>query len=257
MTSVTTWTVNELATLAGVSVRTLHHYHHIGLLAPARIGDNGYRYYGRAELIRLQQILFFRELEFPLDRIRSLLDQPDLDAAAAYRDHRRLLLVRRDQLDGLIATLDRELGHDITEETTMPTDTPYRSPSDRFSDDELADLRAEAKERWGGTDGWRQSEAKAAQVTPERAAEIQRQMDDALFRIVAHMDEGVAAPTVQAAVADYRAWMGNYYEPTDEVFGHIARMYVDDDRFAETFRRYHPDLPPFIRDAILHSLGER
>jgi DNA-binding transcriptional MerR regulator len=94
-TMTTRYTVHELATLAGVSVRTLHHYHQIGLLVPARVGDNGYRYYGNAELVRLQQILFFRELEFPLDRIRVLLDQPGLDAAAAYRDHRRLLVARR------------------------------------------------------------------------------------------------------------------------------------------------------------------
>ena len=255
-----TWTVNELARLAGVSVRTLHYYHQIGLLLPDRVGDNGYRYYGRAELIRLQQILFFRELEFPLDRIRELLDQPDLDATAAYRDHRRLLLARRDQLDGLIATLDRELGFELTRDASMTDDmtdhTPDHSPSDRFTDDELAALREEARERWGGTDAWSQSEARATRITPERATAIQRAMDDVLFRIVAHMGEGADSPRIQVAVADYRAWMAHYYEPTDEAMGQIARMYVDDDRFAETFRRYHPDLPPFLRDAILSSLGE-
>jgi DNA-binding transcriptional MerR regulator len=248
------YTVQEMASLAGVSVRTLHHYHHIGLLMPARVGDNGYRYYGDAEVVRLQQILFFRELELPLDRIRELLDRPDLDRVAAWRDHRRMLVARRSQLDRLIATLDRQL---LSGEDDMTTyDPDYRSPSDRFTPDEESALREEARQRWGETDDWRRSGEVYDRQTPEERQATQKRMDDALFRVVAHMGEGVASPAVQAAVADYRAGMGVYYAPSDEVFACIARMYVDDDRFAETFRRYHPDLPVFLRDAILYSLGE-
>lgn len=253
MTMSTIWTVRELATLAGVSVRTLHHYHHIGLLLPARVGDNGYRYYGRAELVRLQQILFFRELEFPLDRIRELLGRPGFDATAAYRDHRRLLMARREQLDRLIATLDTELIPQGADDMT----TNDRPVDDRFTETGLDELRAEAKERWGGTDAWRRSDATASDRTLADWQEIQRQMDDAVNGLIADMPKGIASPGVQRHIAGYRAWLGNHYEPTDEIFRGLATMYVEDDRFAETFRRYHPDLPVFLRDAMLYSLGDR
>ena len=259
------YTVHELATLAGVSVRTLHHYHHIGLLHPARVGDNGYRYYGPAELVRLQQILFFRELEFPLDRIRELLDRPDLDAAAAYRDHRQLLVARRDQLDDLIATLDRELSHeedDMTERGPLDegrlTDAERAAPrGGRFTAAELEILRDEARRRWGGTDAWRQSEERTGRHTDQDWDEVRGQWDEGMRALVADMPKGIGSPKVQAHVASYRDWLRNFYEPNDEIFRGLATMFVDDGRYAETFRRYDPDLPVFLRDAMLYSLGDR
>ena len=266
MTTMTTeYTVHELATLAGVSVRTLHHYHHIGLLHPARVGDNGYRYYGAAELVRLQQILFFRELEFPLDRIRELLDRPDLDAAAAYRDHRRFLVARREQLSQLIATLDQQLR---PEEDDMaergPLDESRLTDAERaalrgsrFTAAELEALRDEARRRWSGTDAWRQSEERTRDMGP---ADYQRANDElaAMMRaLVAVMPEGSSSPAVQQQIRTYRTWLEQFAVVPDEMFRCWAAMYVDDDRFAETFRQYHPDLPVFLRDAMLSSLGDR
>ncbi len=249
----TTWTVRELANLAGVSVRTLHHYHHIGLLLPARIGDNGYRSYGHAQLVRLQQILFFRELEFPLGRIRELLDRPDLDATAVYRDHRRLLVARRQQLDRLIATLDTELIPEGDRDMTT-NDTPMYG---RFTADEMEILRAEAKERWGDTEGYRQSEELTRGMDATDFQRINAEMGTIMRDIVAVMPEGVSAPAVQTQIAAYREWLGQLAPVSDEMFDCWASMYVDDDRFAETFRQYHPDLPVFLRDAMLYSLGDR
>lgn len=250
----TSWTVRELAKLAGVSVRTLHHYHHIGLLPPARVGDNGYRFYGPAELVRLQQILFFRELEFPLDRIRELLDRPDFDATAAYRDHRRLLVARRRQLDRLIATLDQELrpegGHPMTDHDTIRI-------SDRYTNDELEELQAEAKERWGGTDAWGESQERTKEYT---AADYKRMEDAnraALHVLVTDMPKGIGSPEVQSHIANHREQLRNYYEPSDEMYRGLADMYVDDERFADYFREFHPDLPVFLRDAMRYSLGDR
>ena len=245
-------TVNELATLAGVSVRTLHHYHGIGLLLPALVGDNGYRYYGTAELVRLQQILFFRELEFPLARIRRLLDDPAFDAAAAYRDHRRLLVARRGQLDRLIATLDDELILEGDDDMTT-SDTPMYG---RFTETEMEALRAEARARWGETDAWRQSEALTRDMGPADFQRTNAEMATIMEALVRAMPEGTAAPAVQEQIGRYRAWLGQF-APVDEVFGYWADMYVDDDRFAETFRQYHPDLPVFLRDAMHASLGDR
>ena len=220
---------------------------------PAQVGENGYRHYGTAELVRLQQILFFRELEFPLDRIRELLARPGVDTTTAYRDHRRLLVARRDQLGRLIATLDTELLPEGVDDMT----TNDRPMYGRLTESELDELRAEAKARWGGTDAWRQSDATATNRTASDWQALQREMDDAVNGLVAHMPEGIASPAVQRHIASYRAWLGNHYEPTDEIFRGLATMYVEDDRFAETFRRYHPDLPVFLRDAMRYSLGDR
>ena len=99
-------TVTELATLAGVSVRTLHYYDQIGLLRPAGTTPSGYRLYGEREFSRLQQILFFRELDFPLEEIRAILDSPSFDKAQALDRQRELLSLERDRLDRLIALVD-------------------------------------------------------------------------------------------------------------------------------------------------------
>ncbi len=253
MLMTTTWTVRELATLAGVSVRTLHHYHQIGLLLPGSVGDNGYRRYGTAELVRLQQILFFRELEFPLDQIRELLDRPEFDAIVAYRDHRRLLVARREQLEELIATLDTQLIPEGVDDMTI-NDSPIYG---RFTAEEMDDLRAEAKERWGGTDAWRQSKELTSGMGPDDFRRTTAKMGVIMRDLVAVMPADASAPGVQAHVATYRSWLSQFAPVTDEVFGFWANMYVDDDRFAETFRQYHPELPVFLRDAMLASLRDR
>lgn len=103
------FTVKEVAKLAGVSVRTLHHYHDIGLLTPALIGENRYRYYGEEELLRLQQILFYREFGLPLAQIAELLDQPDFDHVAALEQHRKKLILAAERYRQLITTIDRTI----------------------------------------------------------------------------------------------------------------------------------------------------
>jgi DNA-binding transcriptional MerR regulator len=103
------YSVNQLAELAGVTVRTLHHYDAVGLLRPARGTRNGYRQYGNAELLRLQQILFFREIDLPLEEIKGILDRPGFDLAHALRDHRELIARKRKRLDSLLTTIDQTI----------------------------------------------------------------------------------------------------------------------------------------------------
>ncbi len=129
---------------------------------PTQIGANGHRHYGTAELVRLQQILFFREPAFPLDRIRELLDRPGFDATSAYRDHRRQLVTRRDQLDDVIATVDVQLIPEGIDDMTT-NDSPVYG---RFTETEMDGLRAEAKQRWGDTDAWRQSQGRTRDMGP-------------------------------------------------------------------------------------------
>src|SRR5512143_296680 len=102
-----TYTVQQLARLAGVSARTLRHYDHIGLLKPSARSAAGYRLYGEADLLRLQQILFFRELDFPLADIQGILDEPGFDQVKALHAHRRLLQQEADRLERLLKTIEK------------------------------------------------------------------------------------------------------------------------------------------------------
>ncbi|MCJ7738454.1 MAG: MerR family transcriptional regulator, partial [Anaerolineae bacterium] len=113
--------ISELARMAGVSVRTLHHYDHIGLLAPSARTEAGYRLYGDADLLRLQQILFFKELDIPLGDVRQILDDPGFDQVAALAQHRQSLLGRIERLRRLLKTIDRTM-QKLTEDDMTLTD---------------------------------------------------------------------------------------------------------------------------------------
>lgn len=133
-------TIHEVSKLAGVSVRTLHHYDAIGLLLPTALTEAGYRLYDDTALARLQSILLFRELEFPLKDIKRILDDPNFDKSAALEDQIKLLELRRKQLGKLIA---------LARETLKTGVTPMKF--DAFDKTEQARFAAEVKEKWGGT----------------------------------------------------------------------------------------------------------
>ncbi len=143
------YTVRQLARMAGVSVRTLHHYDQIGLLKPPARTEAGYRLYGENDLLRLQQILFFRELDLPLAEIKAILDRPGFDQVEALRDHRRMLGERAERLARLLRTVDRTIAK-LTGEDNMPiTDEELYegfSPKER---EQLQGYEAEARDRWG------------------------------------------------------------------------------------------------------------
>lgn len=194
------YTVKQLAALSGVSVRTLHHYDALRVLKPAILGENGYRYYGRAELLRLQQILFHRELGLSLERIREVLDAPDFDRAAALREQRAYLLQEAERLRHLVATIDDTLaelgGGKAVEENSM-----YRGFSARSD--------AWAIERYGDEARWGiETRDKVTQSWSQ--AEWDRFHDDmaAVFReFAAALSHGLAAETraVQAVAQRFHA----------------------------------------------------
>ena len=139
------YTVKEVATLSGVSVRTLHHYHEIGLLEPAVIGENRYRYYGEAELLRLQQILFYRAFGLPLSQIAAILDQADFDQVAALREHRARLEQDIERYRQLIGTIDRTIAK-LTGERSMKHSELYEG----FSLEQQAAYEDWLVETYGG-----------------------------------------------------------------------------------------------------------
>ncbi len=245
------YTVHELAALADVSVRTLHYYDQIGLLKPESLAANGYRQYGRPQLERLQQILFFRELEFPLDEIRELLDSPRFDRAEALRDQRRLLELKRSRLNRLIRTVTGTLND--MENTNQPfsSDPTAAAPlQGSLSQSQIDAYKAEARQKWGKTDAYKQSQERTKHWTK---ADYQRNEAERLARvgeIVALMDRGIADPAVQAKMAEVRHSLEVFYDCSLEMFRSLGQMYAADERFAAYYEKFRPGLAVFMRDAI-------
>lgn len=216
-------TVHEVSRLTGVSVRTLHHYDAIGLLKPARVTQAGYRLYDEAALRRLQSILMFRELQFPLKQIKAILDSPGFDRKEALRQQLEMLLLQRKRLDALIS-LARE-----TIETggeTMDFSAFDRTEQERYA--------AEAKEKWGATGAYKESAEKAAQ----RAAAGQGEEAFAaeMMQLFAQMGKLRGTPpdsdAAQKAVQKLQAFItGHYYTCTPQILAGLGRMYTADERF--------------------------
>lgn len=241
-----TLTVKELADMAGISRRTLHYYDEIGLLRPSAYGDNGYRYYQQADALRLQQILFYRELDFPLERIQRLLDQPDFDRIQALRSHRQALQKRILRLQSLIGTVDRTIEH-LKGQTPMGTDEIFGG----FSEEQLREWEREATELYGEDEvaptyaRWNSySVAKKQQVLDEGNA-----IYSDLVGALGHEPE---SPEVQAIIRRWHQHLRYFYEPSVERLRGLGEMYVSNPDFAERFRKMHPDLPEFLREAIQH-----
>lgn len=242
-----TLTVGEVARTAGITVRTLHHYDELGLLTPSRRGANGYRLYEPDDLGRLQRILFYRELELPLDRIRSLLDG-DQGPLEHLQRQRELLLDQRARLDRLVLTLEQtmsanKMGIDLTPEEMLEV----------FGDQDPSRYADEAEERYGGTEAWEQSTRRAASYTKDDWKRIVADNERFLEQLAETMRAGEPADGELAMDLAEQARLGIdhlYYECTHARHRTLATMYVTDPRFAATYERVAEGLAMWFRDAI-------
>lgn len=239
------YSVHKLAKLAGVSIRTLHYYDQIELLKPSRVADNGYRWYEGKELIRLQQILFFREFDFPLLEIRRILDATDFKIAAALADQKKLIGLKRKRLARLIKTIDKTINK-LNNKTNMNDEDLYNG----FSDEEMKKFAAEAKQRWGNTDAYKQSTERVKNMSKENMARIQKENDELMKKIAANMSHGPNSPEIQKLIARHYANLRHFYEPNLEMYRGLGQMYCDDPRFSAHYEKYAPNLAKFLRDAI-------
>ena len=220
-------TVKEVSHLTGVSVRTLHHYDAIGLLKPTQVTQAGYRLYDDAALGRLQTILLFRELEFPLKDIKAMLSASDFDPMAALDDQIRLLQLRREQLDRLI-----DHARQIQKTGVMNMD--FKA----YDTKKLDAYAAEAKQRWGRTDAWKESQEKAKGKTrEEQAAEADGLMD--IFRRLGQLRQGdPASPEAQALIAELQQYIcDHYYNCTNQILFGLGQMYAAGDEMNENIDR--------------------
>ncbi len=215
------YTVHQVSERTGVSVRTLHHYDQLGLLAPTQVTEAGYRLYDEAALKRLQSILIYRELGFPLKEIKVILDDPAYDPKEALSRQITLLESQRKRLDGIIA-----FARDMEKQGEIHMNFQV------FDKSEQEQLQAEAKEKWGGSAAWQGWEQQGAKRPYQQQAQDGNRLMAKLAAIGALREQGAAAPEVQAAVGELQQLITDCFYPCDkDTLRGLGQMYVADERF--------------------------
>jgi DNA-binding transcriptional MerR regulator len=249
------WTVGELARLAGVTVRTLHHYDRIGLVQPSDRTASGYRSYGVRDLDRLQQVLVYRELGFPLEEVATLLDDPDADPVAHLRRQLRLLRERVERTQAMVAAVEKEM-----EARQMGISLTPEERFEVFGSHDPARYDAEAEERWGDTEAWSQSRRRTAAMSKEDWLRVTAEGADLERRFAAALGSGVPADSATAMdlAEEHRQQISrNFYDCPPEVHAGLGRMYVDDERFTAHYERIAPGLARYVSSAVQANAARR
>jgi DNA-binding transcriptional MerR regulator len=238
-----TWTVGDLARIARVTVRTLHHYDEIGLLRPSSFTESGYRLYGPAELERLHLVRLYRSAGVPLPDIRRILDAPGFDRVAALRAHRERLVAQIEETEALVATLDRLLapGGVVTKEELF----------DGFQPEEYAE---EARQRWGHTEAFQESQRRTQAYRPEDWQEVKAEVAAVEEELAACLAAGLPASSDRAmdAAERHRLHIDRWFYPCSPAFHvNLGEMYVADPRFTAHYDQRAPGLAAYVRDAIV------
>ena len=238
------YTVKQLSTLAGVTPRTLHHYDQIDLLKPESVGENGYRYYGETSLLRLQQILFYRELGFSLDLVREMLSRPEFQVVDALEEHREALQGRVRRLERLIQTVDKTIQH-LKGETPMSPKGLFEG----FSEEQQEEYAKQAEQMYD-PETVRESNRKWKSYSAEKKQAILDEGKQIYVDMIATMPKGPASPEAQACVERWRKHMDYFWTPNlDQLLG-LATMYGQSPDFKANFDTMHPDLADFMREAV-------
>ncbi|MFC0438938.1 MerR family transcriptional regulator [Kutzneria buriramensis] len=247
------WSITELARMSGVTARTLRHYDDIGVLTPARVGDNGYRWYEREQLLRLQEILLMRQVDLDLPTIARVLDG-EHDRLAALRDHRERLLAQRDRLDRLVRTVARTIA-DLEGADTMPDDELF--DGFQLSPAVLDELEARSPESSkpyfdelrAGTANWTEQDYAAAN---EQTADSERRLL-ALMLAEAPADD----PRVLDLMAEAHAAEREVLVLSKEDYCNLARAFVAMPELRAHLDARHPRLAEYMRDAMLAYAAAR
>jgi DNA-binding transcriptional MerR regulator len=239
------YTVNQLAKLAGISVRTLHHYDQMGILEPSRIKNNGYRFYEEKELLKLQQILFFKELDFPLIEINKIINNPYFDMEKALKDQKKLIELKKERLNSLIKTINKTIKK-INKKNIMKDEELY----DGLDKEKMEEYAKEAKERWGNTDAYKQSQERTKNWTKEDYRKLAEDGDKWMKNFALQMNHGPKSKIVQELIDQHYNSLRTFYEPNLQMYRGLADMYVNDPRFTAYYEKYAKGLSRFMRDAM-------
>lgn len=235
--------ISELAKITGITVRTLHYYDEIGLLKPNEITEAGYRLYYSDSLEKLQQILFFRELDFSLNEIKEIMNNPTYDKKEALKNHKELLIQKRQRIDGLINLVDNI----IKGENIMSFK--------EFDMTEIEDVKKkyaeEVKNRWGNTEAYKESERKTKNYDKNQWNAISDEVNEILKGFGQYRKEDPASEVVQNLVERWKEYISaNFYNCTKEILSSLGEMYVADERFKKNIDKNGEGTAKFISEAI-------
>lgn len=242
-------TIGEVAALASVSVRTLHHYDEIGLLTPSLRTEGGYRIYTDDDLTALQQVLFFKELGFGLSEIARIVRDPQFDRLEALRMQRRMLTDKSTQLRRMLRAVD-----DAIDATEGGVHMDAKDMFEAFGDFDPKEYEKEAEERWGGTDAYAESQRRTKRYTKQDWIEIRAEADAVTAALAALLDEGVSPedPRAMDLAEEHRLQIDRRFYPCSrEMHVGLGEMYVADARFAANYDKVRPGLARYMRDAIV------
>ncbi|MGI6381482.1 MAG: TipAS antibiotic-recognition domain-containing protein [Anaerolineae bacterium] len=241
------YTVGQLASMAGVSVRTLHHYDEIGLLTPTARSESGYRLYGEDDLYRLQQVLLYREMGLPLREIGRILDGPSFDQMRALEQHRENLRRQAARLERLLRTVERTIRK--LEGEDMPLDDKELYAG--FKEEDVERIKRESRERYG--DRAVDDSIKRIKGMGKAGWEaLQSEMGAVTCALVPFMDRDPGDAEVQALIARHHAVIEQFYEAPAERYAGLADLYVSDPDFRAHYDQYREGLADFLSDAMMH-----
>lgn len=240
--------VGEVAALAGITVRTLHHYDRIGLLQPSGRTSAGYRQYAPADLDRLHQVLLYRELGFPLEEVAALLDDPSADPAEHLRRQHRLLRDRLERTSAMVAAVEKEM-----EARDMGIALTPEERFEVFGEHDPERYEAEVRERWGETDAYAESKRRTAAYAKEDWLRILAEGEDLEARFAAALAAGVPAGSERAMdlAEEHRQQISrNFYDCPPEMHAGLGRMYVEDERFTAHYEQRAAGLAQYVSTAV-------
>ncbi len=241
------YTVKQLAKMAGVSVRTLHYYDQIGLLKPSARSHSGYRQYGKPELLRLQQILFFKELDFPLNKIRGILDDPEFDTVTALQNHRLLLQKQSERTALLLETIDKTIQR-LAEDSMMMTDAELY---EGFTKEQIERYEREVAEKFN-PQRVQESKRRIGKMSKAQWQGVKAE-GDAVTQLIADLaDRAPEDPEVQTLIARHHAWIENFYPASADVYRGLGQMYAEHEEFKASYEKFRPGLADFMKVAIAY-----
>ena len=235
--------INDVAKLTGITVRTLHYYDEIGLLKPSKITDAGYRIYDEKNLETLQQILLFREMNFPLSEIKEIISNPKFDRIDALEKHKKLLIKKRQRLDNLINLVDNTIKGENDMSFKEFDMTEIEATKEKYA--------KEVKERYGKTDAYKEYEVKTKNSDKDKWNDVNTEANEIFKTFADNKDKAPESEEVQELVKRWQSHITkNYYNCTKEILASLGLMYVNDERFKENIDKCGEGTAEFMSKAI-------
>ena len=236
-------TVKQVADLTGLSVRTLHHYDTISLFKPSKYSESGYRLYSDEDLKILQQILFFKELDFPLKEIESIIKNPNFNREKALLNHKNLLTLKRNRLNKLIRLVDKTLKGDDSMSFSEFDESEIEKLQKEYAD--------EAKEMYGNNDKYKTFQEKTKNYSKSDWADLYEKIEVIFKKFANVMDKGETSEKAQNLVKEWKNFISeNLYNCDSETLLGLSKLYIDDKRFTKNIDKHKDGLADFISKSI-------